>query len=210
MSRHAHWESVYQTKADRELSWYQERPTASLALVDSIAPRPRRVLDVGGGQSALAGELLGGPTEVVAVLDISAAALARARERLGPDADRARWIVGDVLDPPELGEFDLWHDRAVYHFLVEESDRRRYLETALRTIASDGHAIIATFATTGPERCSGLPVRRHDAATLAAEFASHFVPERSLEERHVTPWGATQEFVYVLLKRSPGPTQPAA
>ncbi len=204
MDRKVHWEGVYGTKGDTELSWFQAQPAVSLSLIDSLRPLPRRVIDVGGGQSALARGLLDRGIEAVTVLDIANAAIERGRARLGPDADRVRWIVADVLDHPELGEFDLWHDRAVFHFQTDADDRRRYVATASRAVRPGGHVIVATFAPTGPEKCSGLPVCRYDPAGLVAEFGSPFSLTASTVETHTTPWGKSQDFTYVILERAEG------
>jgi SAM-dependent methyltransferase len=201
MEAKQHWEGVYQAKADAELSWFQARPGVGLSLVEGLDPRPRSAIDVGGGQSALAGELLDAGVESVTVLDISAAALERARARLGPRAGAVRWVVADVLDDVDLGAVDLWHDRAVFHFLTDAADRRRYVEAAARAVRAGGHAVISTFAPSGPERCSGLPVCRYDAGALAAEFSPWFELVRSEGERHTTPWGKTQDFTWVVLRR---------
>src|SRR5262245_31247139 len=132
MDRHAHWESVYQNKADADLSWFQARPSLSLELIGGIQPRPKSAIDVGAGQSLLAGALLEMGFPLVAALDVSEAALERARARLGERAGKVRWIVADVATepPPELGEVELWHDRAVFHFLTDAEDRRRYAALA--------------------------------------------------------------------------------
>lgn len=201
MDRQAHWDTVYRTKGDAELSWFQARPSMSLSLIDALRPTPRSAIDIGGGQSVLAGELLARAVEDVAVLDISAAAVQRGRERLASRADQVRWIVADVLQPPGLARFDLWHDRAVFHFLGDPADRRRYVATAARAVHEAGHAIVATFAPSAPERCSGLPVCRYDAAALAKEFGESFSMVDSATEVHATPWGRQQEFTYVVLRR---------
>lgn len=202
MNRQEHWETVYREKGDAELSWFQAQPAVSLSLIESLTPPPRSVVDVGGGQSALAGELLGRGVAEIAVLDISSAAVERGKKRLGQRADQVRWIVGDVLDAQDLGACDLWHDRAVFHFLTDADDRRRYVAVASRAVRPGGHVILATFAPTGPEKCSGLPVRRYDASQLAAEFGGSFRLERSTAESHATPWGKSQDFTYVVLERT--------
>lgn len=197
-----HWNNIYQSKTDSELSWLQSEPAMSLSLIKSLEPAPRRVIDVGGGQSLLSGLLLNRyPSVEVTVLDISSAAMDRARRRLGVAAQKVQWIVADVLAVEELGSFDLWHDRAVFHFLTRPEDRRRYVSVAARAVVPDGHAIVATFAPTGPEKCSGLPVCRYDAASLAAEFGSQFRLVSSAAESHRTPSGKTQEFIYAILQR---------
>jgi 2-polyprenyl-3-methyl-5-hydroxy-6-metoxy-1,4-benzoquinol methylase len=202
VARREHWETVYRDKADAQLSWFQAEPSASLALIRSLRPAPRRVIDVGGGQSALAGELVSSGVEEVTVLDISDAAISRARERLGERATRVRWLTADVLESPDLGAFDLWHDRAVFHFLTDPGDRMRYADAVRRSVPSGGHVIMATFAPTGPEKCSGLPVRRYDARGIASELGESFRLLDSASESHATPWGKTQDFVYALLGRS--------
>jgi SAM-dependent methyltransferase len=204
MDTAAHWESVYASKGDAEVSWTEAEPTASLTLITGTCPpRPgARVIDVGGGTSPLAGRLLDAGYAVT-LLDVSAAALARAREHLGDRAGDMRWIVGDVTRNPDLGgPFDVWHDRAVFHFLTDPADRAAYAALLARSVAADGHAIIATFAPEGPEQCSGLPVRRYNGPGLAAEFASvGFRPVKSVPQTHVTPWGAPQAFQYSVLRR---------
>jgi len=202
MNRRDHWESVYRDKGDCDLSWFQARPEMSLSMIDGISSPPRRVIDIGGGQSALAGELLARGVEAVTVLDISGAAIERGKERLGPLAERVSWIVADVLDSSDLGQFDVWHDRAVFHFLTGEEERRRYVAAAADAVFPGGHAIMATFALTGPEVCSGLQVRRYDAARLAREFAPSFQLLNCMAETHATPWGKTQDFTYVTLVRT--------
>jgi SAM-dependent methyltransferase len=194
-----HWEAVYRSKDDTELSWTQPEPHMSLSLIREVCGRGR-VIDVGGGVSALAGRLADEGYSV-AVVDIAEAALARARTRLGARANSVEWIAADVTRQPDLGECDLWHDRAVFHFLVEASDRAAYVRLLTRTVRVGGHAVIATFAPDGPERCSGLPVRRYDGPTLALELAAGFRLVKSVPEAHVTPWGKAQAFQYSLFRR---------
>jgi SAM-dependent methyltransferase len=203
MDRHAHWETVYRNKADAELSWFQARPELSLKIIEEIKPRPRSAIDIGAGQSSLAGDLVAMGIPVVAALDVSEAALERARVRLGERAEQVRWIAADVAaDPtPELAKFDLWHDRAVFHFLTEAEDRRRYAALTAKTVTPGGHVVVATFGPEGPEKCSGLPVRRYDAAGIAAELGPAFELVGSAAETHQTPWGKGQAFAYAVLRR---------
>jgi len=196
-----HWDAVYGFKRDEEVSWTEADPRTSLALIDEVAPQRARVIDVGGGTSRLAGRLLDGGHDVT-VLDVSAAALERARAALGERADRARWIVADVTAAPDLGRFDVWHDRAVFHFLTEPAGRAAYVELLARTVGAGGHAVIATFAPDGPEKCSGLPVRRYSGATLAAELGGRFELVKSLPAAHVTPSGKPQSFQYSVFRRA--------
>jgi 2-polyprenyl-3-methyl-5-hydroxy-6-metoxy-1,4-benzoquinol methylase len=194
-----HWETVYTSKSDAELSWTQAEPATSLALI-AEACSADSVIDVGGGTSLLADRLLD-RGYAVTVLDISQAAIDRARQRLGTRAIEVDWIVADVTAGPELGTSDVWHDRAVFHFLITPGDRAAYVALLARTISVGGHAVIATFAMDGPEKCSGLEVRRYDGGTLAAELGPRFRLMKSVPELHRTPWNAAQSFQYSLLKR---------
>jgi SAM-dependent methyltransferase len=196
-----HWDSVYSSKADADVSWTQSEPGLSLSLIRE-ACAAGRVIDVGGGSSPLAGRLLDAGY-AVAVLDISAAALARSRSRLGQRADTVRWMVADVTAAIDLGTFDAWHDRAVYHFLVEPAQRAAYRELLARAVPVGGHAVIATFAPDGPEKCSGLPVRRYDGTALAAELGGRFRLLKTVPETHLTPWGNPQSFQYSVFARVP-------
>lgn len=203
LDRKAHWERVYGSKGEAEVSWYQQDPRLSLELIESVAPDRRgRIVDVGGGASVLVDRLLDLPFERIAVLDISEAALDRARSRLGERAGRVEWIVADVTESPELGAFDVWHDRAVFHFLTAAEDRRKYVELARRTVPEGGHLIVATFAGGGPKRCSDLEVCRYDARSLAAELGEGFALVRDATEVHTTPRGAAQEFTYGVFRRT--------
>jgi SAM-dependent methyltransferase len=171
IDRKAHWDGVYSTRGETGVSWYQAEPRLSLDLIGSVAPAPHgRIIDVGGGASLLVDRLLERPFEKIAVLDISETALSRARSRLGERACRVVWIVADVTTVEALGTFDIWHDRAVFHFLTDTHDRRKYVDLALRTIPAGGHLIIASFADEGPKRCSDLDVCRYNAETMGAEL----------------------------------------
>jgi SAM-dependent methyltransferase len=195
MTPREHWESVYASKGDADVSWTQPDPRLSLSLIREVCPQGR-VIDVGGGTSVLAQRLLDAGGFAVAVLDISGAALARSRERLGERADAVRWIVADVTAPADLGQFDVWHDRAVFHFLTGPAQRAAYVALLTRTVPVGGHAVIATFAPDGPEQCSGLEVRRYDGAALAAELGGRFRRLKTVPQTHRTPWGKPQSFQY--------------
>jgi len=199
MSRQAHWESVYESKGDAEVSWTQPEPHLSLSLIRGVCPTGG-IIDVGSGTSILADKLLDAGY-IVAVLDISAAALARAKVRLGTRAGQVQWIVADVTAKLDLGTFDVWHDRAVFHFLTEPADRAAYVALLLRTIPVGGHVVIATFALDGPEKCSGLPVQRYDSQLLTAELGAGFDLLKSVPESHLTPWGKPQSFQYSVFIR---------
>jgi SAM-dependent methyltransferase len=194
-----HWDAVYTSKSDAELSWTQAEPGTSLALIGEACSADS-VIDVGGGTSPLAGRLLD-EGYAVTVLDISQAAMDRARKRLGDRANQVDWIAADVTAGPDLGTFDVWHDRAVFHFLTASEDRLAYAALLARTVSVGGHAVIATLALDGPEKCSGLEVRRYDGSALAAELGPQFHLLKSVPELHRTPWNAPQSFQYSLFKR---------
>jgi SAM-dependent methyltransferase len=200
--RKGHWETVYSTKPETGVSWYQDEPLLSLELIGSVAPAEGgRIIDVGGGASVLVDRLLDASFEEIAVLDVSETALGKARSRLGKRAERVRWVVADLTEAPELGTFDVWHDRAVFHFLTDPDDRRRYVELARKTVPEGGHLIIATFADDGPKQCSNLDVRRYNARSLADELGEGFSLVREAREMHTTPWGSSQPFFYGLFRR---------
>ena len=196
MTPAAHWQNQYATRAPDTVGWYEADPSISRRLVAEALERgARSVIDVGGGASSLVDHLVDEGIRV-AVLDIAEAGLAVARERLGERGRRVTWIVADVTTAADIGRFDVWHDRAVFHFLTEPADRAAYVAMATRTIEAGGTALVATFAPDGPERCSGLPVCRYDAAALARELGPAFRLEASEPYVHVTPSGVPQSFVY--------------
>jgi SAM-dependent methyltransferase len=200
-SRQAHWENVYTTRREAEVSWFQEQPTLSLELISQAGVTPgASVIDIGGGASRLVDVLLA-EGFVVTVLDISDAALAAAKRRLGPKAAEARWIVADMTTWEPAAAYDLWHDRAVLHFLTEQSDRAAYVARLAKALRSGGHAIIGTFALDGPERCSGLPVERYDATKLGLLLGSEFERVAEHTHAHQTPAGAIQRFQFCLFRR---------
>jgi SAM-dependent methyltransferase len=198
-----HWQRVWTSRQPTEVSWFEREPTTSLELISAVAlPKCGRIVDVGGGASTLVDRLLGQGFTGVTVVDISDAALQVARARLGEDAEGVTWLVGDArrLSLPE--QIDLWHDRAVFHFLTTTADQDAYLSSLRRAVRVGGHAIIATFGPSGPEKCSGLPVQRYGAEALAGRLGVGFARLRVLEKRHITPSGATQEFTYGLFRRT--------
>jgi SAM-dependent methyltransferase len=202
IDRKIHWERVYSTRGETGVSWYQAEPRLSLGLIASVAPaRGGRIIDVGGGASMLVDKLLDLPFREIAVLDLSETALGMAKARLGPRAERVHWVVADVTERPDLGTFDVWHDRAVFHFLTDAEDRRKYVELARRTIPEGGHLIIASFADDGPKRCSDLDVCRYDAESLATELGKGFSLVKEAGETHTTPWGSLQAFFYGVFRR---------
>lgn len=197
MIREAHWEAVYRDKGAEEVSWFQPSPDLSLALIEaSGTPRQAQLIDVGGGASRLVDRLLETGYGNVSVLDISAAALEQSRARLGAGAKTVQWLQADITQAELPGRYRLWHDRAVFHFLIDAQARAAYLERLENHLEPGGQAIIATFALDGPERCSGLPVQRYSAQSLAQTLGARFRLLESTTERHTTPAGGVQAFVY--------------
>jgi SAM-dependent methyltransferase len=197
LDRKTHWEGVYSTKGETGVSWYQTEPRLSLELIKSVAPAGGgRIIDVGGGASVLVDRLLELPFGEITVLDISETALGKVKARLGQRAERVRWVVADLTEAPDLGTFDVWHDRAVFHFLTDAEDRVKYVQLARRTISEGGHLIVASFADDGPQRCSDLDVCRYNAESMAIELGEGFALVKEARETHTTPWGSRQAFFY--------------
>jgi SAM-dependent methyltransferase len=200
--RGAHWENVYRTKGERELSWFQEIPSISSELIRSAcATSHSAVVDIGGGASRLVDALVDEGFEDVTVLDLSESALAAAKTRLGPTAAGVTWIVADVVRWEPLQRYDIWHDRAAFHFLTDEADRIAYVECLREALRPGGYAIIATFALDGPERCSGLPVVRYDAASLGKVLGDVFNLVETRRHDHHTPIGSIQRFQFSMFRR---------
>jgi trans-aconitate methyltransferase len=200
--RQDHWQRTYQAKTEQEVSWHQDSPEPSLALIMAAAPSlESRIIDIGGGSSHLVDHLVQRGYRKVSVLDVSSAALGRAKARLGEQAAAVDWVVGDVTIWTPTDRYDLWHDRAAFHFMVTDADRSAYLARVKLALAPGGHAIIATFAPDGPEKCSGLPVMRYDAESLADTLGQEFTLVRSERHLHQTPWGAVQPFQFCVFQR---------
>ena len=198
----AHWDEVWRTKPTEGMSWYQPHALRSLELIRRVSPPPgRAIIDVGGGASTLVDDLLDTGYRDVTVLDISPAALERSKARLGKRADQVRWIGGDLLDV-ELprDRYDLWHDRAVFHFLTRRDHRARYVAQVRRALRPGGFVVIATFADDGPPKCSGLDVVRYSPEGLQAEFGGGFELIASEREEHRTPGGGMQAFMYCIFR----------
>jgi SAM-dependent methyltransferase len=203
--RRAHWQAVYHTRATDAVSWYRPRLDVSLELLELAGLSvDASLIDVGGGASTLVDDLLARGLRAVTVLDVSDQALALARKRLGERQRDVTWLVADILEAalPERG-YDLWHDRAVFHFLTDPADAARYAARAASAVKTGGHAVIGGFAPDGPERCSGLPVARRSAEDIAAILAPAFRLVAQRAERHLTPGGSGQSFAYALLRRDP-------
>jgi len=196
-----HWETVYTSKASEEVGWYEVNPTISLDLIQQVSPAPRSVIDVGGGQSLLVDRLVDTNIEKLAVLDISSVALERTKHRLGNRANKVEWIEADVTTISNVGTFDLWHDRAVFHFLIEPQDRAAYVELATKMIPVGGHLVIGTFALDGPEKCSSLPVCRYDADLMAKTIGPRFDLIHQQSHVHITPSGKGQSYFFGVFRR---------
>lgn len=197
-----HWQNVYATKNEQDVSWFQDTPTISLELIADLGLAPEAaIIDVGGGASRLVDHLFDRGHRDLTVLDLSAAALTATRKRLGERAAAVDWIVADITEWQPKRFYALWHDRAAFHFLTADSDRLSYRERLTRAVAPGGYAIIGTFASDGPERCSGLKVMRYDADGLQREFGPEFELIDSRREIHATPWGAEQRFQFATFRR---------
>ncbi|HTV36841.1 MAG TPA: class I SAM-dependent methyltransferase [Xanthobacteraceae bacterium] len=202
LARQHHWENVYKEKGEYQVSWFQETPAVSLELLDVVGATPKSaVIDIGGGASRLVDALIDRNYGDVTVLDLSEPAIAIAKARLGERAVAVAWIVGDVTrwEPPR--SYDVWHDRAAFHFLTEAGDRTAYAARLTRALRLGGHAIIGTFALDGPERCSGLPVVRYDAAHLSEVLGDSFALVETRRHEHQTPMGGTQRFQFSVFRR---------
>ncbi|MCA9195404.1 MAG: class I SAM-dependent methyltransferase [Planctomycetales bacterium] len=203
MDRTQHWENVYQTKNSTEVSWYEPDPKQSLDLILQVAGESLgRVLDVGGGQSFLVDRLLDAGFTHVAVLDISQTAIEATKARLGERSSQVEWIVADITQRKSLGEFDVWHDRAVFHFITDPDDRKLYVELLKRSLPVGGHFVVGTFAKGGPEKCSGLTICQYDAATMQAELGPSFEPVKCSDYLHTTPTGKPQLFFFGIFRKA--------
>jgi len=199
--RQAHWEGVYTKKGENEVSWFQENPAPSLELIAQVGATPASaIIDIGGGASRLVDNLVERGFEDVTVLDLSEAALEAAKARLGDRAAQVHWIVADATVWKPLRAYDIWHDRAAFHFLTEDRDRAAYVARLERALKVGGYAIIATFALDGPERCSGLPVVRYDPVSLGQTLGRAFQLVDTRQHAHATPWGTEQSFQFSVFR----------
>jgi 2-polyprenyl-3-methyl-5-hydroxy-6-metoxy-1,4-benzoquinol methylase len=198
MGAQAHWEKIYGTKAPDQVSWFRPHLDTSLALIErAAADRGAAIIDVGGGESTLVDDLIANGYRNITVLDISRTAIDATRNRLGESADLVTWMAADITQtilPPR--SYDVWHDRAVFHFLTTPEQRVAYVQRVASAVKLGGHVIVGTFGPEGPTRCSGLDVVRYDAESLHSQFGRRFRLMESSKELHHTPWGTTQEFLY--------------
>lgn len=203
MNKKAHWETVYQTKSDQQVSWFSEHLDNSLQMIlNTKVGKESAIIDVGGGTSTLVDDLLNNGFVDVSVLDISAAAIEKSKNRLAEKAVQIEWIEADITNVllPE-NHYDVWHDRAVFHFLTDAEDRQKYVELVMQSLKIGGHIIVASFGENGPLKCSGLDVVRYNPETMHGEFGEEFQLISSLKEIHKTPFGSTQEFVYCYCRK---------
>ncbi|KSV75357.1 MULTISPECIES: trans-aconitate 2-methyltransferase [unclassified Sinorhizobium] len=201
-TRRAHWDKAYQSKGEAGVSWFEDAPAVSLDLIRRhVTIATASLIDVGGGASRLVDALLDEGMKSVTVLDLSPAALDAARARLGLRADAVHWVAADVTAWRPDRTYDIWHDRAAFHFLTDPDDRAAYIERLTAAVAPGGYAVIATFAPDGPERCSGLPVVRYDPAALAEVIGPSFRLVEHVKHQHTTPWNSTQAFQFSVLQR---------
>lgn len=198
MDTKRHWENVYTTKSPDAVSWYRRHLETSLALIERAADaREASIIDVGGGESTLVDDLLLRGYNNLTILDVSQTAIEVTKKRLGSAAEQVRWLVGDIVEIElEPHTYDLWHDRAVFHFLTTPEPRLAYVRQVTRAVKPGGHVIVSTFGPEGPTKCSGLDVMRYDAESLHGEFGGHFRLVESSKELHETPFGSTQQFFY--------------
>ncbi len=195
--RKEHWDEVYAKKAESEVSWFQQEPATSIEFIRHCGGGPDvPIIDVGGGESRLVDRLLDAGYKDVTVLDISGEAIAHNRKRLGAHSISIDWVVANITEWKPVRRYRLWHDRAVLHFLTEEEDRKAYVSALLAAVEPGGCVVISTFALNGPERCSGLPVIRYSAETLAVELGPQFKLVETVNDDHQTPWGTVQHFQF--------------
>ncbi|MGA9666138.1 MAG: class I SAM-dependent methyltransferase [Gallionella sp.] len=201
-----HWERVYKTKPSETVSWFQDRADLSLRMIHNTGlGKDAAIIDVGGGASTLVDDLVADGYTDLTVLDLSSAAIAVAKQRLGMHADAIHWLEGNITRAEfPLHRFDIWHDRAVFHFLTDPEDRQAYVERVMKAVKPGGHVIVATFAEDGPDQCSGLPVIRYNPEALHDEFGDSFLLVQHEKEAHHTPSGAVQPFVYCYCRKSNG------
>lgn len=201
-SRQAHWEGVYTKKGEKEVGWFEETPAPSLEFIAQVGATPASaIIDIGGGTSRLVDNLVDRGFEDVTILDLSEAALEVAKARLGDRAAQVHWIVADATVWEPLRAYDIWHDRAAFHFLTEDRDRAAYVARLELALNVGGYAIIATFAPDGPERCSGLPVVRYDPVSLGQTLGRAFQLVDTRRHAHATPWGTEQSFQFSVFRR---------
>jgi len=201
IERKAHWNRIYRTRKSDEVSWYQSTPTSSLSFLKQTGlPRSAKIIDIGGGDSLFVDHLLNLDYQDITVLDISENAIERARQRLGDKSNMVKWIIADVTEFTPSEKYDLWHDRATFHFLTSENEIELYLETLNASVKQTGSLVIGTFSDHGPEKCSGLDIKQYSEQTMTGLFNKCFHKERCILINHKTPSGANQNFIFCLFR----------
>lgn len=200
--RKKHWDNIYQTRALKDVSWFQPTPQTSLNFFEQFnVPLNAKIIDIGGGDSFLVDHLLKLGYQDVSVLDISAAAIERAKQRLGDEANKVKWIVTDVTAFEPIEKYDFWHDRAAFHFLMNEDDIETYLETAHQSVTATGVLVMGTFSELGPKKCSGIEIKQYAEATLTEQFSRFFEKIKCITIDHQTPSGAIQNFIFCSFRK---------
>ena len=202
MLRKEHWENIYANKQMNEVSWFQQEPTTSLALIqENTQSKDDAIIDIGGGDGFLVDNLLELGYTNITVLDISANAINKVKERLGINADKVKWIISDITEFIPTEQYDIWHDRAVFHFLTQQKDIEYYKVLANENISANGYFILATFADDGPERCSGLQVCKYSEKDMENSFSTGFRMKESFKYKHLTPFGTIQNFTFSVFRK---------
>lgn len=203
MSLKSHWEKIYSTKLPNEVSWYQASPRVSLDFIKDLGiPKDAAIIDVGGGDSLLVDDLLADGYSDITVLDISEAAINRAKQRLGDKANLINWITSDITEFVPDRKYDFWHDRAAFHFLTSEEEIRKYLSVASEALSKNGKIVIGTFSEYGPEKCSGLPVKQYSEDRLVTTIKKWFQKIKCVHTDHITPFNTVQNFLFCSFKKS--------
>lgn len=198
-----HWEDVWTRKRSNEVSWYQKEPKTSIDLILSTNPsKDIKIIDVGGGDSNLVDKLLDHDFKNITVLDVSSKALEKAKARLGKKAEMVKWIECDVRQYDSNDEYDIWHDRALLHFLTYEEDLKQYAQLVRKHVKHGGYLIISTFSTKGPMMCSGLDTKQYSEESMKKLFSNGFEHIKSFEEEHMTPFGKTQNFICSVFRKT--------
>ncbi|WP_372935104.1 class I SAM-dependent methyltransferase [Mariniphaga sediminis] len=202
--RKKHWENIYQTKEPKEVSWFQPTPKTSLDFFKQLnVPATAKIIDIGGGDSLLVDHLLDLDYQNISVLDISAAAIDRAKQRLGERANKVKWIIADAANFKPLEKYDFWHDRAAFHFLTDEQEISNYLETAQLNINPEGILVIGTFSEQGPKECSGIEIKQYSETTMTNRLKKFFEKIKCITVDHKTPSGTIQNFVFCSFRKLP-------
>jgi 2-polyprenyl-3-methyl-5-hydroxy-6-metoxy-1,4-benzoquinol methylase len=202
MDNKAHWENVFSTKVSTEVSWFQEYPTTSMDFLELFSlPLDANIIDIGGGDSHLVDALLEKGYQNIWVLDISAAALDRAKQRLGEKANLVNWVVTDVTEFRPTVKFDFWHDRAAFHFLTNEDSVSKYVAIAENSISEKGYLVLGTFSENGPEKCSGLQIQQYTETSMSNRFEIGFERIKCITENHTTPFNTIQNFLFCSFRK---------